>query len=1161
MKRLGYIVLAFILTASFNAAGQATYYMHSDSVDDCEGILFDSDAGATAGHYDHGEDYTFIICVPGATSIDITWSSFCTEAGYDTVYVYDGPDTLSPLIGKYSGTGTPPASSSSSGCITIYFRSDASVSCDGWEMHWTVNNPPPDRITILPIPDVNCYSDSVLIRLSGLVDCDSVSAFTYTMTGPSGTPAITSATPAPCTGDSTDAILLTFSGPVTSGCTYTIIWEYGIVDVCDNYWPLSDTVTFEVPDCPIEVEIWGDTIICEGDCTWIYAYAEGGDCTSYTYAWTPSLPATAGWHMICPATDTTYRVIVDDASSAVADTAYIHITVVSVPVAGPDTAVCDYDPPFAMTGTPPGGYWTGPGIIDSLAGIFDPGTAGAGVHTVYYMIGDCYDSAEVTVYHIDAGPDEAACPGASPFILTGGTPPGGTWAGPGIIDPVTGEWDPGIGMGTYVVTYSALGCVDSKTIIVDNIILQPEDTICESDPPYFLTYSPFGGIWTGPGIIHPDSGIIDPSLAGPGAHRYYYDIHGCRDSVDIYVFGINAGSNFTACPFQDTITLSGYSPPGGYWTGPGIVDSFGGRYDPGWSGANRNDYLVYHSPQGCTDTIIVYVRNTTVGVDSLFFCPEDTFVYLDWPTTLRNPWDGVWTGTGVTSASFPGTFDPGVSGSGTFVLTYTANTCSDSLVVLVYDPPTLPPDTTVCAGSPPFYMTASPPGGYWSGRGISDTARGRFSPGWAGLGTHTIYYTSPAGCTDSMYITVDPLPVVNLAGLAGGYCFEDTLYQMIGTPPGGTYWGPGVVDSSFNPSIAGPGIHYVYYTVGTYPCDVTDSARVIVGDTLKVDTKFDIDSICYGEDIEIAVIPIGGLGYPGYSYLWSHGLSNDSSHIVRPDTTTTYMVIVTDGCSDPDTAWITVYVHPPILPTYELNDSVCYGDSGWARIIMPPGSYSYLWSNGSTSDYVEGIATTYNVVIRDLNTGCFIEEMVEFPHWPFINARFEENPSGICVDAQNPTFDFIDLSVGGTTGYWDFGDGVTEPYVPGVNPSHTYPQNAGEYTVTLYIENEGGCPSTYQITVCVNGESVLWVPNAFSPNNDGINDEFIVSAFGIENFHMMIFNRWGEKVYESDDITVGWDGTYRGEEVKTDVYTYLIEYTDIFLGIPAYKKGFVVIVK
>ena len=153
---------------------QNDFYMSNSSSSDCKGNLFDSDANQVAtGDYDHNEDYIFTICVPGADYIEFTFSSFCTEAVEDYIIFYDGSDTTaSKLTGKLSGSKTPGTVRSTDSCLTIYFHSDVSVSCDGWEGSWSTKVIPilPPRFIIPPV--ASCEDVNLGFKFDQKWNCD-----------------------------------------------------------------------------------------------------------------------------------------------------------------------------------------------------------------------------------------------------------------------------------------------------------------------------------------------------------------------------------------------------------------------------------------------------------------------------------------------------------------------------------------------------------------------------------------------------------------------------------------------------------------------------------------------------------------------------------------------------------------------------------------------------------------------------------------------------------------------------------------------------------------------------------------------------------------------------------------------------------------------------
>ena len=127
---------------------------------------------------------------------------------------------------------------------------------------------------------------------------------------------------------------------------------------------------------------------------------------------------------------------------------------------------------------------------------------------------------------------------------------------------------------------------------------------------------------------------------------------------------------------------------------------------------------------------------------------------------------------------------------------------------------------------------------------------------------------------------------------------------------------------------------------------------------------------------------------------------------------------------------------------------------------------------------------------------------------------------------------------------WDFGDGEV---VLSQDATHSFP-NLGSYKVTLTVENEYGCQDTISRWLQLK-DYTLHIPNAFTPQSDGINDFFYPKGVGIEEFEMSIFNRWGEKIFITNDLSKPWDGSHMdvpGVTVQIGVYAYKINVLDVF---------------
>jgi len=156
-------------------------------------------------------------------------------------------------------------------------------------------------------------------------------------------------------------------------------------------------------------------------------------------------------------------------------------------------------------------------------------------------------------------------------------------------------------------------------------------------------------------------------------------------------------------------------------------------------------------------------------------------------------------------------------------------------------------------------------------------------------------------------------------------------------------------------------------------------------------------------------------------------------------------------------------------------------------------------------------------------------------------ADFSASNNGVYTVAE-AIAEFTDNSLNGYLYSWDFGDGNSSTMT---NPVHVYTDGVGQYVVTLVVFNEAGCSDTAKQLVVIKEDVVVYVPNSFTPNNDGANDVFlpvITSGVVESQYQLLIFNRWGEVIFQTDDIYAGWDGTFNGTIVQDGVYIWQMEY-------------------
>ncbi|MBC7694237.1 MAG: gliding motility-associated C-terminal domain-containing protein [Burkholderiales bacterium] len=440
-------------------------------------------------------------------------------------------------------------------------------------------------------------------------------------------------------------------------------------------------------------------------------------------------------------------------------------------------------------------------------------------------------------------------------------------------------------------------------------------------------------------------------------------------------------------------------------------------------------------------------------------------------------------------------------------------------------------------------------------------------------GAYTATLTDVNGCATSQLISVtQPGKLILMVSPDVTICYgQSTQLSVSGQSgsPAYTYtWTPN--------SFTGGGPHTVNPTTMT-------SYNVMVGDTKGCTDGPKVITINVTPLLSIAgrsvTICDGGsaiftptITSPGnggaYSYTWSPAAGNVNSimptgQALTAATTVTYALIVSDGCTLPYASTVFTLVTNP-LPTVTFTASTVEACAP-ANIdfMATPGSsgnYSYSWISdnkdqmGTTNPltYNYALADTFSVklVIMDLATGCSNTEIKNnyiLINKPPVASFYADPPKASILD---PNINFVNTSQGATSYFWDFGDPVAlngSNNSTVVNPSHGY-SNTGEYAVNLVATSIKGCKDIARILVEITPDFALYIPNAFTPDDNGKNDVFLPMGVGIdeENFRMDIFDRWGENIYHTNEFRKGWNGMVKGGSklAPQGVYVYKLQVTD-----------------
>ena len=204
---------------------------------------------------------------------------------------------------------------------------------------------------------------------------------------------------------------------------------------------------------------------------------------------------------------------------------------------------------------------------------------------------------------------------------------------------------------------------------------------------------------------------------------------------------------------------------------------------------------------------------------------------------------------------------------------------------------------------------------------------------------------------------------------------------------------------------------------------------------------------------------------------------------------------------------------------------------------------------------------SYVVTGTDLN-GCIGTAVATVIVNPIPNVDF--NILNLSLTTLESTTSFENLSQGAISYFWDFGDGSLGSTA--FEPTHTFPgSSSGEYAITLIGYSDQGCPAEKIKFVHVFSDYTIYVPNSFTPDHNGTNEVFkpVMDGFDPQDYTLYIYNRWGDLIFESHNMEVGWDGTFAGQEfqVQDNVYVWKIiaglkesSDTKIFVGHVALLK-------
>jgi len=411
---------------------------------------------------------------------------------------------------------------------------------------------------------------------------------------------------------------------------------------------------------------------------------------------------------------------------------------------------------------------------------------------------------------------------------------------------------------------------------------------------------------------------------------------------------------------------------------------------------------------------------------------------------------------------------------------------------------------------------------------------------------------------------IDKVPLQVTSGNDAAVCSGNSLVITAaatgGVAPVSYVWsgGAGTSDSV----LITPSATTTYTVTVTDHCatTATDNVQVTVTPYPVLTVAADAADICSGTQTNISVSGAA-------DYTWIPGNLSGPAIAVSPATTTTYSITGSAGANCTSSASITINVTHIDIAVSSTGEH-CGQADGTASVSAAgncSGGYAYIWNTPQqqTTAAINGLAAgEYTVTVSC--GGCINTATVAVPQHPGPEAAFSADPPEVSL--ANSNVHFTDNSSGTIVSrQWDMGDGTASTMA---SFSHSF-DNTGSYQVSLTVTDENGCTGNTTHTVVVREACTLFIPNAFTPNDDGCNDFFTPCGMNIDadHFHMIILNRHGLKVYETrtwnGSTCQGWDGTLNNngntEKAVTGVYAYRIFAGNKIDGFKTYTGGLTLI--
>ncbi len=871
-------------------------------------------------------------------------------------------------------------------------------------------------------------------------------------------------------------------------------------------------------------------------------------------------------------------------------TSVVVINPMPTPIIGNNGPVCPSSNLVLNSGGGTSYAWSGPNAFASA--LQTPTIAGvsavqAGIYTVTVTALGCSSTATTNVVistpTVTASNTGSYCAGST-IQLNSTAATSYSWTGPNSF--LSNAQNPSIVNSSTVMagTYSLIVSIGSCTVASNTgvvVAALPNPSIVHNAPVCVgqtLTLNGGGGVsyqWNGPSVFSSalqNTSITPVALTNSGVYSLTVtDANNCSKTGTANIV-INplpaalANSNGTVCLGANILLTSG----GGTsyaWSGPnGYASALQNPTITPAALVNAGDYTVTVTALGCSSTATANLAiniPTTSASNAGPYCAGNA-IQLNTPTGTSFVWSGPNGFASVTqNPVIPGV---GVNAGGDYTVTASIGGCTavavTSVTVNALPIPIIGSNGPVCLGRDIVLNGGGGTSYQWSGPSLFTSSLQSPTITTAGIsnsGVYTLTVTDANICTNTitLNVLVNPLPVAGATGTI--VCVGNNAGL---TASGGTSYswvGPNGFSSVLqNPVIVSSNTTHI----GQYTVTVTNANTC---------TNTAVANIMVNLSPTVAISGIGAaclnslLSYTaqgGGTYQWTGPNNfNSSAPTITINASSLsvggqYSVAVTsiNGCKASAITNATVYLLPPVNVSSDIRTGcvpLCINFTCTSNV--PIQTFGWDLNNGSgsvsTSSNAAGCYLTagiYTVVAELSNTfGCRNSGTYTVQAYPRPVAEFMyQSIKPIANVSSNVQFTDVSNGANVVAWNWDFTNAGTHLSTL-QHPNYNYTE-AGDYYAALVVTSDYGCRDTVMKRITVGEDFGIWIPNTFTPDGSGVNDTFQPKGFGIVSYDVSIYDRWGERLYKGNDFYQGWDGTYKNDLCKTDVYVYRILVINVY---------------